>query len=104
MKPLFIPLKTEFYEAFKRGDKTEELRKYGPRWNEKTCVPGREVILSKGYGKKNRLIGRIWRFKCQSGKLFGSSYRESIREIYGSENVLIACISINDIGAFNEPR
>jgi len=27
MKPLFIPLKTEYYESFERGEKTEELRR-----------------------------------------------------------------------------
>jgi len=56
MKPIFIPLKTEYYEAFEDGSKTEELRLYGPRWNEKTCTVGRQVILSKGYGKYARLI------------------------------------------------
>lgn len=28
MKPLFIPLKTEYYQAFEEGTKTEELRLY----------------------------------------------------------------------------
>jgi len=31
MKPLFIPLKTIYYEAFKDGSKTEELRRYGKK-------------------------------------------------------------------------
>lgn len=35
MKPLFIPIKREFFEAFERGDKTHEYRLYGPRWNER---------------------------------------------------------------------
>jgi hypothetical protein len=39
MKPLFIPLKTEFYEAFKSRTKDTEYR--------------------KGYGKKHRLQGVI---------------------------------------------
>lgn len=46
MSPLFIPLKTEFYEGFLRGDKREEYRVHGPRWNEKTCRIGREAVLS----------------------------------------------------------
>ena len=61
-KPLFIPLKKEYYEAFLEGSKTDELRLYGPRWNENTCPAGRGVLLSNGYGKKNRTIGRIWKF------------------------------------------
>ena len=47
MKPLFIPLNTEYFEAFADGSKGEELRLYGPRWNEETCKLGREVVLSK---------------------------------------------------------
>lgn len=62
MKPLFIPLKTEFYEAFKAGTKDTEYRLHGPRWNERTCKPGRAVILSKGYGTRNRMRGYIERF------------------------------------------
>lgn len=48
-KPLFVPLKTEWFRAFERGEKTTEYRLYGPRWNESTCVPGRVVTLSHGY-------------------------------------------------------
>lgn len=62
MKPLFIPLKTEYFEAFKAGTKTVEYRKFGDRWNDRTCQPGRSVILSKGYGKGNRMTGTIVSF------------------------------------------
>lgn len=48
-KPLFVPLKTEWFCAFKSGSKTTEYRLYGPRWNERTCVKGRAVTLSHGY-------------------------------------------------------
>lgn len=99
MRPLFIPLKTEFYEAFERGDKTEELRLYGPRWNEGTCLPGRKVVLSKGYGKHARMTGRIHAFKRQHASTFGSTYRESILRLYGTLDVDIACIGIIDINA-----
>jgi hypothetical protein len=97
MKPLFIPLKTEYYEAFEGGTKTEELRVYGPRWNHDTCRQGREVILSKGYGKQNRMKGRIWKFKKQHGSLFGSTYKAAIQAVYGTLDVDIACISITDL-------
>lgn len=59
MKPLFIPLKTEYFEAFKAGTKDTEYRQHGPRWNEDTCYAGRKVVLSKGYGKTERLSGVI---------------------------------------------
>ena len=82
MKPLFIPLKTEHYNAFENGSKTDELRAYGRHWNEKTCSIGREVVLSKGYGKKNRMIGKIWKFKKQHGFTFGATYRTQILQVY----------------------
>lgn len=63
-KPLFIPLKAEYFEDFEARRKTKEYRVYGPRWNERTCTPGREVILSYGYGKKRRLKGVIQSFEA----------------------------------------
>ena len=59
MKPLFIPLKRDYFEAFESGKKVFEYRPYGPRWNEKTCPFGRRVVLSLGYGKQRRLLGHV---------------------------------------------
>jgi len=61
-KPLFIPLKREYFEAFERGEKRFEYRLSGARWNERTCVPGREALLSLGYGKHRRLRARVVSF------------------------------------------
>ena len=97
MKPLFIPLTTKYYEAFKNGTKTDELRLYGKRWNEKTCAIGREIILSKGYGKRERMKGHISKFKKQHGSTFGSTYKESILDVFFNLDVYIACISISDL-------
>jgi len=97
MKPLFIPLKTKYYNAFASGEKKEELRVYGPRWNEKTCTINRHVILSKGYGKHARMKGRIWRFKKQHGSLFGSTCQNAIKEVFGTLDIDIACIDITDL-------
>lgn len=58
-KPLFIPLKAKFFDQFKAGTKTTEYRLRGPRWNAETCWLGRPVILSKGYGKAERLTGKV---------------------------------------------
>lgn len=63
-KPLFIPLKAEYFEDFEAGRKTKEYRVCGTRWNERTCTPGREVTLSYGYGKKRRLKGVIKTFEA----------------------------------------
>jgi len=65
-KPLFIPLKTQYYAAFAEGRKTEEYRLYGPRSNERTCHLGRQVTLSRGYGKQNRLTAVITGFRKSS--------------------------------------
>lgn len=48
MKPLFLPLKTEYWQQFRDGTKSDELRLYGPRWNERTCAVGRSITLSRG--------------------------------------------------------
>lgn len=58
-RPLFIPLKAEWFSAFARGEKDTEYRQRGPRWNLDTCAIGRRVILSCGYGKAKRLGGTI---------------------------------------------
>jgi hypothetical protein len=95
MKPLFIPLKAEFYERFKSGEKRSELRLYGPRWNERTCTPGRDVILSCGYGKAKRLTGKIALFLKRDARTFGSTYQEDVLKVYGSLDLPIAEIRID---------
>ncbi|MDR1349797.1 MAG: hypothetical protein LBJ59_03250 [Zoogloeaceae bacterium] len=64
--PLFLPLKTEFFNAFAAGEKSVEYRRYGARWNEQTCVPGRRVTLSCGYGTMRRLSGVITEFEVRA--------------------------------------
>lgn len=91
---LFVPLLARYYDAFERGEKNEELRLYGPRWNENTCRVGRSVTISKGYGKSHRMHGIIWKFKRQHGSAFGSAYKAAILDRYKTLDVWIACISI----------
>jgi hypothetical protein len=61
-KPLFVPLKREWFEAFASGAKQEEWRRYGRGWNEQTCRIGRPVTLSLGYSGA-RLHGRVTSFR-----------------------------------------
>lgn len=49
-RPLWIPLRAEYFNAFASGMKTVEYRRHGPGWNEDTCWPGRDVVLANGYG------------------------------------------------------
>jgi hypothetical protein len=86
-KPLFIPLKSEYYNAFCDGSKTVEYRLYGQRWNERTCRVGRRVTLSKGYGKKHRRHGVIIGFAVQKMS------SEDWLACYGKAG-LAACIEI----------
>jgi len=76
-RPLFIPLKTEWFDAFERGTKNIEYRPYGPRWNERTCAIGRPVVLSHGYGKRRRLRGTVAAFN-----VVGPDASPAIRKVY----------------------
>lgn len=89
MSALFIPLKSQYFDAFAEGRKTDEFRLYGKRWNERTCHVGRAVTLSKGYGKKNRLSGIITSFRVSN------EVTPSFRDCYPNEkNPSVAVISI----------
>lgn len=90
MKPLFIPLKREYYEAFVDGTKTVEYRKNGPRWNAQTCVVGRPVVISLGYGKQNRRFGFVVSFEVSSEP----TKTDAWRDCYGDYEGDAACIGI----------
>lgn len=94
MKPLFIPLKGEHYDRFERGEKDTEYRRYGPRWNEQNCPPGRPVILSRGYGKRHRLTGTVKQFQRQRVSHLPDRDREALQAIYGPAPGDIASILI----------
>ena len=91
--PLFIPLRSEWYLKFRVGSKDTEYRPYGPRWNERTCWPGRPVTLSRGYGKQERLHGRIKGFALidQAPDL------DAWKSVYGDRACKVAAITITDI-------
>jgi len=89
-KPLFIPLKTEFYDAFASGEKRVEYRRYGPRWNDDKIRAGREVVLSKGYGKQNRLRGVVVAVTIDHHP----EHLPGWAECYGSEPAMATCIEI----------
>lgn len=86
MKPLFIPLKKQFFLAFQSGEKNTEYRKLGPRWNSRTCYKGRPAVLSLGYGKKSRLIGTICEVALDRDivkeqvwiSIYGTGHREAL--------------------------
>lgn len=89
-KPLFIPLKCEYFEAFERGEKTEEFRPWGPRWNEATCWKSRKVVLSLGYGKARRLTGEVTHVHAD----FDPKQLPGWKECYGDKYEVAICIGI----------
>ena len=89
-KPLFIPLRGEYFDAFVSGTKNTEFRKYGPRWNEKTCWVGRPVMLSRGYGKQSRRAGHIVGFTVSREPTRSDDWRAC----YGETDGMAACIHI----------
>lgn len=97
-KPLFIPLKGEYFDRFERGEKSEELRRWGPRWNMDTCRPGREVVLSRGYGKQKRLRALIWKYVRAPGHKQPREHHEDIIAVFGSLDVDVARICLSCIG------
>ena len=62
-RPLFIPLRREWFDAFAAGSKREEWRRHGPRWNARTCPVGRPVTLALGYRGSRRLHGVLTGFR-----------------------------------------
>ena len=93
--PIFLPLNKKWYWQFIFGEKSNELRLYGKRWNEKTCAPGRRVTLSCGYNKQHRRMGTIIDFEKRHGSTFSSQDRAAIMEVYGTLDIWIACFEIS---------
>lgn len=98
MKPLFIPLKTEFFEAFENGTKDTEYRRYGNRWNEHTCKVGREVVLSHGYGKKRRLRGVVVAHEAVYAAFLPDDARNTWEKCYGEAKGVASCIRVALMG------
>lgn len=82
-KPLFVPLNAHWFEEFEAGRKDEEIRIYGPKWNEETCRIGRPVVLSYGYGKARRMNGVIVGFRKKWGPTLPYKYMKPIVETFG---------------------
>ena len=90
IKPLFLPLKAEYFDAFERGIKRLEYRRAGKRFNDRSCFIGRDVVLSRGYGKARRLTGRITSFTVDESPLKLPGWVDC----YGSAQAKAAVIGI----------
>lgn len=96
-KALFIPLRRQYFDAFRSGTKSAELRRYGPAWNERTCVVGRLVTLSCGYGKQARLQGTVVAFEKVPAESLLSEERADVLTVYGTLELVVARIRIGDV-------
>lgn len=100
MKDLFIPLKGNFYDDFAAGIKRNEYRLEGARWNKRTCVVGRHVIISRGYGTKHRMRGVITAVTICKHTTLPGLLRLSLAACYklnDREPRDIICITISDL-------
>lgn len=95
VRPLFVPLITKYYEEFENGTKTKEYRKYGPRWNERTCFVGRPAVLSKGYGKANRLQSCVRNFRKVPASQYPPDIQADIITCFGGLDFDIAEIEFD---------
>lgn len=91
-KPLFIPLMSEYWYAVRNGEKFDELRLYGARWNEKTCRVGRKATLSKGYGKQHRISAVVSQFMKIDARCLNEERQGNILRIFGTLDKPIAQI------------
>lgn len=92
IKPLFLPLRRKYFDWFASGVKTFEFRQLGGRWTLFNCYPGREVILSLGYGRHRRLLGKI--VGCQVENSDARFELPGYKDCYGPEAGPALCIFI----------
>ena len=99
-KPLFIPLKTEYFNAFKSGEKSVELRNAkDKRWSANNCSVGRAVTLSRCYGKHERLSGVVAAFAVLHVDELEAPSRAAFKACYGEAANYVSCIHISNIAA-----
>jgi hypothetical protein len=85
-KAAFIPLKKEYFLEFKNRTKNCEYRRYGGRWTEKNFKRGRDIVLSLGYGKKDRIEKMIIdSYRVCSNKL-PEKVQKDIYNCYNNKN------------------
>lgn len=93
-KPLFIPLKTKYYEAFCDGTKSIEYRRPKDNFHPKKCLPGRQVTISKGYGKQHRQNGVIKSAILIDAKTLPEDKQTDVLAVYGDIDIKIIAIEI----------
>ncbi len=84
-RPLFVPLRTKWFAAFRDGSKRIEWRAYGARWNRQVAHRGRRVTLSLGYSGA-RLTGSV----VSARRVSATNAPAAAREIYPAAQYFLA--------------
>lgn len=79
---LFVPLKEEYYEDFRKRGKRFELRQYSKNYNEKTIWPNKQIELRCSYSKPNPEHPAIW---GRIGKIVTGTIDEILAQVYFKE-------------------
>ena len=85
---LHLHLKAEYFDAIKRGEKTEEFRLFST-WNGKLKTSYDKIILYRGYpkaGDHDKRMERPWR---------GWTLKTITHKHFGPEPVLVYAIRVN---------
>jgi len=89
-KTLYLPLKGEYFNAIKSGEKVEEFRAITPRMKKR--IEGRDydkIILTLGYPKRSEHSKRIER------KWLGYEIKTITHPHFGPEPVQVYAIKVN---------
>ena len=87
-KPLFIPLKKEYFEQYKDGSKHYELRKPEKQFQLKYLWPGRAVTLSCGYSG-DRLYTKIAGAEIWHSGDLGKDDQKACLNCYGQHGEVV---------------
>ncbi|WP_319761898.1 hypothetical protein [Maridesulfovibrio sp.] len=87
-RPLFIPLKKEYFEQYKNGTKKYELRKPERQFQLKYLTPGRDVTLSCGYSG-DRLYTKIGGAELWHSGDLGKADRKACLDCFGQHGEVV---------------
>ena len=91
MKILYLPLKAEYFDAIKSGEKKFEYRLANRYWGRRLSGETFDkIVLMKGYPKKgdtSRRIERPWR-GCHKARIY--------HKHFGKRKVEVYAIRVND--------
>ena len=87
---LTLPIKSEYFNQIKSGEKLEEYRLYNDFWKKRIeGKPFESILITKGYPKKNdheRRLKRPWK---------GYEIKEIIHQHFGKDPVKVFAIKVN---------